>query len=168
VAEVNVRRARAGDGEDLARVWLDNASYYCSLDPGSFRVPERDGLGEWMERGLKNPPQGEWITLVGQLDGRTVGFLEAHLVGPIEDADKQMVTELGEMRLVVNALGVEQAFWRQGVATALMNEAEQWGRAKGATLVSVETNADSPVSVPFYEQGVAYRRAHIGFRKRLD
>jgi hypothetical protein len=47
--EIIVRPERPGDGEGLARVWLDNARYHAELAPDLFRVPDEDGLAEWME-----------------------------------------------------------------------------------------------------------------------
>jgi GNAT superfamily N-acetyltransferase len=62
---------------------------------------------------------------------------------------------------------VERGYWRRGVGTKLMRAAEEWGKDCGATLVCLDTWVDSPVSVPFYEEGLGYSRRQVGFRKRL-
>jgi hypothetical protein len=46
---VEVRAARPGDGAGLARVWLENASYYVRLFPDDFRMPNQVGLVESFE-----------------------------------------------------------------------------------------------------------------------
>ena len=43
---VQIRPARPGDGEGLARVWLSAGAYYADLDPAHFQVPSADGLAE--------------------------------------------------------------------------------------------------------------------------
>jgi GNAT superfamily N-acetyltransferase len=75
---------------------------------------------------------------------------------------------LGQTRLYVNELGVAEAYRRRGVATRLLTSAERWGREHGATLVYLDTYAYSPLSVPFYEHRMGYRRASITFEKRLE
>ena len=80
----------------------------------------------------------------------------------------QLLRSLGETRLFVSALAVERAYQRRGVATRLMEAVEQWGRERGATLVSLDTWIDSEQSVPFYERRMGYRRASIIFEKVLE
>jgi hypothetical protein len=48
-----------------------------------------------------------------------------------------------------------------------MQAVEGWAREKGATLVSLETDIASPLSMPFYERRMAYRRRAVIFEKRL-
>jgi GNAT superfamily N-acetyltransferase len=75
---------------------------------------------------------------------------------------------LGEVRIYVDALGVAQAHRRRGVGTRLMGAIERWARERGAVWVMLDTYAASPLSVPFYERGMGYRRRSIVFEKRLD
>jgi GNAT superfamily N-acetyltransferase len=79
----------------------------------------------------------------------------------------QLVREHGWTRLVVDALIVHQSQWRQGIGTALLKAAEDWGRARGAQVARLDTYAHSPVSVPFYEDRMGYQRRSIVFQKRL-
>jgi GNAT superfamily N-acetyltransferase len=67
----------------------------------------------------------------------------------------------------VDALIVVREHWRQGSGTALLQAAESWGRDMGAEIVRLDTYAQSPVSVPFYEQRMGYLRRSIVFQKRL-
>ncbi len=61
----------------------------------------------------------------------------------------------------------EREAWRHGVGGALLAAAEGWGRARGAVLVRLDPYAASPVSVPFDERRMGYRRRAIVFGKRL-
>jgi GNAT superfamily N-acetyltransferase len=165
---VTVRPARPGDGADLARGWLDGCRYYAALDPERFQVPDDDGLVEWFEELLARPASKDKAWLVAEVDGVVVGNVSAELHGPVDTAARQLLRFLGETRLFVSALSVEEAYQRRGVATRLMEAVEQWGRQRGAVFVSLDTWIHSRLSVPFYEQRMGYRRASIVFEKRLD
>ncbi len=68
---------------------------------------------------------------------------------------------------MIDALIVHRDHWRLGAGTVLLEAAEAWGRERGAQVVRLDTYADSPVSVPFYEHRMGYQRRSIVFQKRL-
>jgi len=43
---VQIRPGRPGDGQGIARVWLDAGAYYAGLDPAHFQLPSSEGLAE--------------------------------------------------------------------------------------------------------------------------
>jgi hypothetical protein len=43
---VQIRPGRPGDGQGMARVWLDAGAYYADLDPAHFQLPSSEGLAE--------------------------------------------------------------------------------------------------------------------------
>ena len=163
-----VRPARPGDAADLARNWIDGARHYAGLDADAFQVPGADGLVVWFEELLQRPPSEDAVWLVAEVDGRVVGDVAARLERPVEDAARQLLRDLGRVRLYVDALGVEEAHRRRGVGARLMHAVEDWGRGKGAVRSLLTTYHASPLSVPFYEQGMGYKRRSIVFEKRLD
>jgi GNAT superfamily N-acetyltransferase len=163
-----VRPARPGDAADLARNWLDAARHYAELDADTFQVPAADGLVEWFGELLGRPPSDDAVWLVAEVDGRVVGDVVGRLEPPVEDAARQLLRDLGRVRLRVDALGVETAYRRRGVGARLMRAVEEWGRAKGAVRSVLTTYGASPLSVPFYERGMGYQRRSIVFEKRLD
>jgi GNAT superfamily N-acetyltransferase len=115
-----IRPARASDAADLARNWIEVAQHYVELDPEAFRVPSTDGLVEFFEASLRRPRSEESVWLVAEVDGQVVGDVSAHLERPAEDAERQVLRYLGEVRVYVDALGVVQAFRRRGVGMRLM------------------------------------------------
>jgi GNAT superfamily N-acetyltransferase len=163
---VVIRHARPGDGEGLAQLWVDMCDYYADLAPEHFQLPRNEGLSEWFGDVTADVPE-DAISLVGEADGRIVGWIWAHILEPREDAHHQLLRELAERRLVVEALIVERPSWRQGIGTRLMRAVEDWANARGATLSTVETYVRSPVSMPFYEQGMGYAQRRVTFQKRL-
>jgi len=99
--------------------------------------------------------------------GQPVDPLDRLDAAPRDDAQHQLLRELAERRLVVEALVVERSSWRHGIGTQLMRAVEDWASARGATLSSVDTYVHSPVSMPFYEQGMGYAQRRVTFQKRL-
>jgi GNAT superfamily N-acetyltransferase len=161
--EMRVRPARAGDGDDLARAWVDGGRYYADLDPRRFRVPEEEGLVDWIESALAKDRGDDRTWIVAEHDGEIVGDVTAHVDRAVGDARWQMMRDLGESILKIDSLMVREHRRRRGVGTALMKAAEEWGRARGASAVFLSTYHDSPSSVPFYERRMRYERASIGF-----
>jgi hypothetical protein len=49
-----------------------------------------------------------------------------------------------------------------------MQAVEGWARERGASLVSLETDIASPLSMPFYERRMAYQKRAVIFQKRLQ
>ena len=167
MSQIVIREPGKRDAPRLAEIWVENCRYYAQMDPGAFRVPNGDGLVEWFETFLVKPSKEDQLSLVAEIDGEVVGSIEASVVEPIEDAERQMLRELGERRLFVNHMGVARAHWRSGIGTALMGAAEDWAKARGATRSGLDTYIDSPASVPFYETRLGYKRQSINFRKLL-
>lgn len=163
---VMVRAARPGDGAGVSRAWLSAAAYYADLDPGHFQVPSAEGLAESWDDALRRDGD-DALRLVAESGGQVVGWLSARIELPAGNAAVQLTREPGWIRLVVDALIVDRAYWRGGAGTALLEAAEAWGRAQGAQVVRLDTYAHSPVSVPFYEERMGYQRRAIVFQKRL-
>jgi GNAT superfamily N-acetyltransferase len=163
-----IRPARPGDAADLARNWVDVARHYAELDPDAFQVPGVDGLVAWFDGLLRRPRPEDAIWLVAELDGQVVGDVSARLEWPADDAGHQLLRDLGRVRLCVDALGVLAGYRRRGVGARLMAAAEGWGRDQGAVRSVLTTYHASPLSVPFYEQGMGYERRSVVFEKRLD
>ncbi|HEV2253590.1 MAG TPA: GNAT family N-acetyltransferase [Streptosporangiaceae bacterium] len=165
---VQIRPARAGDGDGMARVWLTAGAYYADLDPAHFQLPSAEGLAASFDADIAATSEdSDKLRLIAERDGLMAGWLTAHLEHPYASAAHQQVRELGWMRLVVDALMVDQALWRQGTGTALLEAAESWGRDHGAVVARLHTYPGSSVSVPFYERHMGYQRRSILFQKPL-
>jgi GNAT superfamily N-acetyltransferase len=163
-----IRSAKPGDGEGLASVWMDLCDYYAEMDPDIFQIPQSSGLAESFEKELAKPLAEDVISLVAEVDGRIVGWIYAQVLGPTENAQWQLLRELGRSRLVIEALGVDRSFQRRGIGTKLVQAVEEWAVKQGAELLNVDTYINSPVSVPFYESGMGYKRRSVRFSKELS
>ena len=165
----HIRPPRPGDGQGMARVWLSAGAYYADLDPAHFQLPSAEGLAESFEADIeaRSTDTGS-LRLVAERDSAVTGWLTAHVERPATSVAHQLVRELGWIRLIVDALVVDREVWRQGIGGALLTEAESWGRQRGARVVRLDTYADGPVAVPFYERHMGYQRRSILFQKPLS
>jgi GNAT superfamily N-acetyltransferase len=166
MGEITVREARPGDGAGIVRCHRDSARYYVELAPDIFREPDEGGQLEFAEP--KGATSDDFLELVAEVDGEIAGHLEARLEPPLDSARYQIVSDVGEPRLFINALATAEPFRRRGVATVLVGTAEEWGRARGATIVFLDTWIGSPSSIPFWEERMGYERRSIIFCKRLS
>jgi GNAT superfamily N-acetyltransferase len=163
--EVTIRPARAGDGASLADAWIEFGREYAALDPVHFRVPEDHE--EWVESDLEVERGDDDLWLVAKRDERLVGYVQAKIDRPAEDADRQILRDLCEPILKVTALLVVEDQRRMGVGTALMRAVEDWAKSRGATRAFLNTYRGSPTAVPFYEKRMSYQPKSLGFWKQL-
>ena len=167
--DVQIRPAKPGDGQGMARVWLSAGAYYADLDPAHFQLPSAEGLAECFEADIEATSADTGaLRLVAERDSTVTGWLSAHVEHPVASIAHQLIRELGWIRLIVNALVVHRAVWREGIGGTLLTEAESWGRHLGARVVRLDTYADGPVAVPFYERHMGYQRRSILFQKPLS
>jgi GNAT superfamily N-acetyltransferase len=165
---VVIREARDDDAAGIATVGQENSAYYVQLAPEYFRLPDEEGLVAFIEKDREWRERSETLALVAEDDGVIAAYLEASLQFPEDSARWQAQRDLSEIRLLINFVGTADAYKRQGVATRLVQAAEDWGRKRGAAVAICDTFIDSPVSVPFWERRMGYTRRAIIFRKRLD
>ena len=85
----------------------------------------------------------------------------------MDTAPWQSQRDLGYPRLLIGFVGTSDKHKRTGVATALVEAAEQWGRDHGARVAVCDTYIDSPLSVPFWEERMGYERRAVILRKPL-
>jgi GNAT superfamily N-acetyltransferase len=167
VTDVVVRRFQPGDGLGISRISLENGAYYARIAPEHFKQPDEDGLAELVEEDSEWRSSEANLALVAEVDGEIAGYLEASLQAPMETARWQSQRDLGDTRLFINYVGTADAYKRIGVATRLVEAAEDWGRSHGAVASVCDTYIDSPLSVPFWEERMGYSRRAIMFRKPL-
>jgi GNAT superfamily N-acetyltransferase len=137
------------------------------LAPDLFRVPDEDGLDDFADPGPADNTPTTNLT-VADLDGEIVGYMYAELISPDGSARFQSPSDLSEVRVFIQALGVSEKHWRRGIATALVEAAEAWGLTHGATVALCDTWPESPVSLPFWEHGMGYKPRSVRLRKRLN
>ncbi|HEX2302118.1 MAG TPA: GNAT family N-acetyltransferase [Gaiella sp.] len=164
-AEIVVRRATRDDAPALARLSIESSAYYARIAPELFAEGELDGFAEWIAAEWDDGP--DTLALVAEVEGSIAGYVEAVLQEPEPWRRFFGSRDLRERRLFVNAVLTGEPYRRRGIATRLVEKAEAWGRERGATVSLLDTWAESPASVPFWERRMGYGRRTIVFRKRL-
>jgi ribosomal protein S18 acetylase RimI-like enzyme len=161
-ADITTRPAETRDAPALARAWIDAGRFYEQRDPASFRVPDADGLREWLEGALE---ASDGVTLVAEIDGDVAGFVSARLLEPQPDGRFQLQRELAQRRLMIDALAVIEEQRHRGVGSVLVRAAEEWGRERGAEAILVDANWSTGVAEGFYERALGYERRSLRLRK---
>jgi GNAT superfamily N-acetyltransferase len=164
---LTIRAPHAGDGDGLARGWLDAGAYCAKLNPDLFRIPEVDGLAHWLEEQVLSRPSENSLARVAEMDQQAVGCIWATIQPAHAAAAFEIVRDRGLVRMIIHALIGQEAYRHRGVGTRLMQAAEEWGWSKGAVIALLDTYIDSPLAVPFYEGQMGYSRRALRFRKKL-
>lgn len=151
---VDIREPRLADANGVGQAWDDAREFYSDLDPDAFVPPNRSDteLGAaFCERLIEEASKPERFVGVADLDGEAIGFITASLLEPTDTSGRQLMRSEGEQRARIDALVVQRSHWRQGVGRALVEAVEVWAHAAGASQITLNTYAKSPVSVPFYK-----------------
>jgi ribosomal protein S18 acetylase RimI-like enzyme len=167
MATVTIREPHSADGPALARMHRATSTHYAAQAPDLFRVPDEEGEAEFYEPKPEDNDGETTFAAVAEVDGEVAGYLEARIDPPLESARFQSNPDLARPRLYIGFVGTSEAFRRQGVATRLVEAAENWGRARGAAVSICDTWLGSELSIPFWEQRMGYARKSVIFRKPL-
>lgn len=160
-AAVTIRPAVAEDADGITRTYLESAEYHANLDPERYSVPAVEAISARYREGRQHPPGagGEAITLVAELDGEVVGFLDARLERPPDP----MLREFVYCHVV--EIAVSRRRQSQGIGGRLLQAAEDWGRRQGAQFASLQYLAANVRADAFYRWRMGYRiAAHIAVK----
>ena len=164
---VFIREFQAGDGVGIAQIIRENGAYHAQLAPDYFRQPDEEGLVDFIEADADWRDAPENFCRVAEIESEVAGCIEATIQPPLVTARWQSQRDLGAPRLFIGFVQTADRFKRSGVATSLVDAAEQWGREHSAVVATCDTYIDSPLSVPFWETRMGYERRAVILRKRL-
>ena len=162
-AVVIIRPAGAEDADGITLTFLESAEHHAGLDSELYLVPAAETIAARYREGRQHPTDDgeENITLVAELSGEIVGFIDVRLFQP-EDAMHREVTFCHVLEIAVR-----RQQQNQGIGRQLMQAAEDWGRRQGAGFALLEYHSANTLAGVFYQQHMGYRVASITAIKRL-
>lgn len=158
-----VRPALSEDAEGIARTFLESAEYHARVDPKRYSAPTLETISARYREGRQHLPVagGQAITLVADLNGEIVGFIDARL----EQSPDLM--HRGMIYCHVAEIAVSGRHQNQGIGGRLLRAAEDWGRRQGAEFASLEYHAANTRASVFYKRRMGYCVASVTAIKRL-
>ena len=158
---IRIRAATEEDAEGVTRTYQQSAAYHARLDPERYFVPAADETLARYRAGRQHPPDADAVTLVAELDGEVVGFVDVRL----DRSPDPMHREMTYCHVI--EIAVDDQHQSRGVGAQLLHAAEDWGRAKGAEFASLEYLAVNTRAAGFYQHRMGYHPAGILAVKRL-
>jgi len=127
MAPVHIRPATPDDAGAIVFVFLESAEHHAAIDPVHCSVPDRATIEERYRLGRQHPESDlPAITLVAEMDGAIVGFLDAQIQVPFDPMLRPI------KYCFVSDVAVAVSRRSQGIGEHLMKAIEQWGREQGA------------------------------------
>jgi ribosomal protein S18 acetylase RimI-like enzyme len=162
-AAIEIRPAVPGDTERIARTFLESAEYHAELDPERYSTPTVETISARYREGRQHPSHSgrEVMTLVAELSGEIVGFIDARLEQSSDAMHREMIY------CYIAEIAVACGHRNQGIGGRLLRAAEDWGHQLGAEFASLEYHAANKRASLFYQESMGYRLASITALKQL-
>lgn len=162
VPAATLRSAMAEDSDGITRIFLESAEHHASLDSELYFVPTFETIAARYREGRQHPAEerAESTTLVAELGGEIVGFIDARLYPPTDAMHRQMIYCL------VSEIAVSRERQNHGIGRQLLQAAEDWGRRQGAEFAVLEYHAANTRAGEFYRR-MRYRLTSITAIRRL-
>ncbi|WP_321470206.1 GNAT family N-acetyltransferase [uncultured Paludibaculum sp.] len=163
IAAIEIRPAVPDDADGIARTFLESAEYHAALDPERYAIPSVETiLARYREDRQHTSRTGsDGITLVAELNGEIVGFLDACLYRSPDLMHREMTY------CHIAEIAVRRDHWDQGIGGRLLRAAEDWGRRLGAEFALLEYLSSNTRAGFFYQERMGYRPASTAAMKRL-
>jgi ribosomal protein S18 acetylase RimI-like enzyme len=152
--DLTIRTARPGDIAAMKTIWKAFIDFHLARDPFFERCADgHDRYGEFVAKHLKDE---DWYILVAVVDNDVVG----QGIGTVQYYPPVYVH--GKFGYI-QEVAVAEAYRRQGIGTALIEQMIAWFKHRGITRIEVEVATTNEVSNPFW------RKAGFGdFTARLS
>ena len=93
LAAIEIRPAVPEDADGIARTFLESAEYHAELDPERYSIPAVETISARYREGRQHPSHAgrEVTTLVAELSGEIVGFIDARLEQSPDAMHREMI-----------------------------------------------------------------------------
>lgn len=143
------------DATAVAEAMVDSSRHHAALEPERYEVLEASIVADDYRRGRQHPsstPPAERTTLVAELHGDVVGFVDVRVTVPGGGHRPERYGYISEVAVAARAR-------RRGVGAALVRAAEDWARDAGCTWMALDYNARNVDARRFYRERLGYRPA---------
>ena len=161
-----VRVAVDADADAIGRIMAQATIYWTGLDPEVFVEVDPARLADHYRAGKQFPPEvpaEDRCTLVAELDGPVVGFVDVTISRPGSELD----THRPDVRGWVLEIAVAESLRGHGVGTRLLAAAEAWARNRGAVWILLDTHPANVDALRFYQARMGYAPVGVRLTKRL-
>jgi GNAT superfamily N-acetyltransferase len=150
-AAIEIRPAVPEDADGIARTFLESAEYHAELDPERYSIPALEMVLALYRDGRQHPSHagGEVMTLVAELSGKVVGFIDARLEQSPDAMHREMIY------CHIAEIAVRTGYRNQDIGARLLRAAEDWGHRLGAEFASLEYHAANTRASLFYQERMA-------------
>ena len=154
-----VRKATAGDYNRLCELFDELDALHRDNLPHVFQNP--DGAAREQGYYLELIADENAALLVTEADGKLVGFV--HVI--VRDAPALPIF-VPRRYAIVDGIVVKNNFQKHGIGRGLMDEAQVWAIAKGATSIELNVYEFNETAISFYER-LGYRTLSRKMSKEL-
>ena len=160
---VTIRPGGSEDAEGITAIYLESAEHHAHLDPQRYAVPDRETIVARYQEGRQHQADAREvaITLVSELDGRIVGFVDARLERSPDPMHRDMIF------CQIVEIAVSTRHQNQGIGGRLLQAAEEWGLQHGARFALLEYHAANARAGEFYQRRMGYHVAALTMIKPL-
>jgi ribosomal protein S18 acetylase RimI-like enzyme len=143
--EIRIRNAAAEDYDDVCRLIDEVDALHRDHLPNIFREPVGPGRTESYYQGLIDDQDA--ALFVAETKERLVGYIHVAIM----DAPNYPIL-IPRRFAVVDNLGVEADLQHQGIGQILMDTAQEWAIARGATAIELNVYEFNEAAQAFYRQ----------------
>ncbi|MFI6263819.1 GNAT family N-acetyltransferase [Micromonospora sp. NPDC051006] len=159
---LTVRPASLADVPSLVELRVANAEAHLALDPGVYRVPQREAVARHFAAVLADEARRDAVLVAETRDGRVVGMVEV-LRHP-DPPQHQILRPEPSAQVHTVVLPDVQGL---GVGSALLEAAERWATDRAIVHLSAGIHHRNIDAVRFYGRH-GYADAGLSLGRRLD
>lgn len=158
--DIDIRRFRPSDIENINRIFQQTLSTHISNVPGIFRYTDGNYWKASFLNDLSNSKNG--VILVAEASGDVVGYLLSYMSDVPVDGRYYRPRNV----LWVEDITVDREFRGRGIGSLLLQECERWARTNGYTDIELNVYDFNRQARGFYERRGYHSLSRV-LRKKL-
>lgn len=158
MADIKIEIAKLDDAEEIAKIAYQVAKLHDEALPQYFKSVSED---EQLQNIKDMLSDGGIIVLKAINKGQICGFLFLEMIHRVSRG-----LAFSKLGTILN-LGVDEAFQRQGIGTALLNFAEKYVREHGGEALDLSVFAFNRGAIKLYER-LGFEIIDVSMRKVLE